>query len=255
MAISWESMKTQHADRAPRLVIHGQPKVGKTTVACSAPNPIVLATEDGLGRSAGLEDVPAFEVRSYRDMMDALNLLANDPRDRKTVVIDSEDHWEPMVQAEICRREGKASIEDFSYGRGLVYAAELYRDEYNEALRYLQREKGLMIIHVCHSLATKENPPDMLQGFTRWSLKMDRRIADLLREEADGIFYAAIPVITAVQETGFNAKQIKAVGAGDRRLYCQPNGAYLAGSRWAIPDYIPLKWDALAPYLTGVPTA
>ena len=34
----------------PRIVLHGTPGVGKSTVAAHAPNPIVIQTEDGLGQ-------------------------------------------------------------------------------------------------------------------------------------------------------------------------------------------------------------
>lgn len=253
MAISWDMLRTQHADRPPRIIVHGQPKVGKSSFAAQMPSPLFLCTEEGLGRSELLRNVPAFSIQTYADMMEALTLLSQDTRDFKTLVIDSEDHWEPMVHAEVCRRENKKSIEDIGYGKGYIAACELYRSEYNEFLRYLNRVKGLQICQIAHSQATKVNPPDMTQGFTRWDLKLDRRVSDLLREEADAIWYATIPIVTATVDGGFNSKQTKAVSVGERRLYTQPAGGFLAGSRWAMPEWTSLDWNDVKQYLTGVP--
>ena len=41
------------AQRAPRILIHGQEGVGKTTIASKFPSPIFLQTEDGC--PSGLE--------------------------------------------------------------------------------------------------------------------------------------------------------------------------------------------------------
>lgn len=252
MEMSWDMLRTTH-DRAPRIVIHGQPKVGKSSFAAQMPKPLFLSTEEGLGRSELLRNVSSFEIGTYEQMMQVLTLLANDTRGFQTLVIDSEDHLEPMVHRVVCQMENKKSIEDIPYGKGHILAAEVYRQQYNEAIRYLNRVKGMQICHIAHSQATKVNPPDMPTGYTRWDLKLDKRVADILREEADAIFYAMIPVITAATENGFNQKAVKAVAVADRRIYCQPGGGFLAGSRWDMPEWLPLDWNEVKKYVTGVP--
>lgn len=253
MALTWDSLITKHDDRPPRLIIHGQPKTGKTTLACSAPNPLVLATEDGLGRTEELANIPSFRVSSLEEVWEALALVMDSPERYETLVIDSLDHLEPLIIDKVCRTENVDSIEKIPYGKGFAYAADIWRHEYNERIRYIQRSLGKMIIEIAHSQPTKENPPDMVQGFTRWSLKLDKRAAELLREEADGIFYITIPIVTAeAQQNGF-AKGVKATAVGERRLYLQPGGGYLAGSRWQTPEWIPARWDELVKYLSGVP--
>jgi hypothetical protein len=60
-----DSITTNRATLPPRIVIYGDHGLGKTTFAASAPNAIVLRTEDGL---AGLR-VRTFPIaRSYADL-------------------------------------------------------------------------------------------------------------------------------------------------------------------------------------------
>jgi hypothetical protein len=253
--LSWDDLITKHDDKPPRLIIHGQPKTGKTTFACSAPRPLVICTEDGLGRTEELANVNAFRVDTLDEFWQALDLAMARPEMWDTLVIDSLDHLEPLITDKVCRTEGVDSIEKIGYGKGFAFAADIWRGEYNARMRYVQRTLKKMIIEIAHSQPTKENPPDMLQGFTRWSLKLDKRAADILREEADGIFYLTIPIVTAeAQNQGF-AKGVKATAVGERRLYLQPGGGYLAGCRWKTPEWVPASWANVEQFLTGVPGA
>lgn len=257
MALSWQNLKTRHDDKAPRLLIHGQPKTGKTTFACSAPNPLVLATEDGLGRTKELAEVPAFHVTSWDQAMEAIDLFIDAATKGEpyfgTLVIDSLDHLEPLCFAKVCAREKVDSIEKIGYGKGFTFALDLWREQYNKRVRYIQKKLKRMVIEICHSHPSKENPPDMIQGFTRWTPKLSKGIVELMKEDADGIFYLSQPIITHEAQGAFGTTNTKAAAVGDRRLHLLPGGGYLAGSRWEMPEFVPAKWASLEPYLTGVP--
>ena len=44
-----ESITTNKTDLPPRLVVYGRHGVGKSSFGASAPNPVYIQTEDGLG--------------------------------------------------------------------------------------------------------------------------------------------------------------------------------------------------------------
>src|SRR5690606_30901016 len=125
MAISLASIsKTTRNSLPPRVVVHGDGGVGKSTFAAGAYKPIFLPFEDGL---SGLE-VDAFPLlRSYQDAIDALASLASGEHGYGTAVVDSLDWFEPLVWEKVCKDHGKKSIEEIPYGKGYAEALPLWR--------------------------------------------------------------------------------------------------------------------------------
>jgi len=103
MAFSLASIQ-RNTPKSPRMLIHGMPGVGKTTFACSAPDPIVIQTEDGLGTL----DVPAFPLATdYAQVMEALGSLYQEEHSFRTLVVDSLD-WDHCS----ARRQGNDDHHD-----------------------------------------------------------------------------------------------------------------------------------------------
>ena len=86
MAISLASLRQGGDARPPRLLTYGVAGVGKTLFATSAPRPVVLQTEDGLGTiSAATFGV----LRSFDAVMEALSSLYTEAHDFETLVVDN----------------------------------------------------------------------------------------------------------------------------------------------------------------------
>ncbi|WP_422445495.1 MULTISPECIES: ATP-binding protein [unclassified Endozoicomonas] len=143
MAISLESISRSTGIKAPRIVVHGGPGLGKTTLAAGAPNPIFICTEDGLGKL----EVDAFPMmQSFQDVLDAITVLYSSDHHYQTLVIDSLDHLEPMIWQHLCdtyvgsKGERYQAIEDFGYGRGFLEALNLWR-QLLDGLEALRNEK------------------------------------------------------------------------------------------------------------------
>jgi len=254
MALSLDNVITNHT-RTPLILFHGQSGTGKSTIAANAPRPIFLCTERGLGRNEALKNVPALNIASWRDMIESFQILLADKCARfGTIVIDSVDHAEPLVQAVVCDKHKVSQIEDIPYGKGYIFQADIFRTQFGPWIEAL-RDVGYLVILIAHSSPVKESPPDSAQGFTRWAPKLHKRTDDYLREICDVIGYCAIPLITAeAPGSGFQKNgSAKIVGMADRRLYLQPSGGYVAKCRDQAPDYIPLMWPELAKYLSGIP--
>ena len=106
-----------------RILIYGPHGIGKTTWACSAPAPIVIQTEDGLGRLR----VPHFPLcRTYADVLESIGALYTDEHEYKTVVLDSLDWLEQLIWSSLAVpvASGPPSIEGHGYGKGYQYAAD-----------------------------------------------------------------------------------------------------------------------------------
>jgi len=82
MAISLASLRRGGDARPPRLLTYGVAGVGKTLFATSAPRPVVVQTEDGLGTiSASTFGV----LRSFDAVMEALGSLYTEAHDFETL--------------------------------------------------------------------------------------------------------------------------------------------------------------------------
>jgi GTPase SAR1 family protein len=102
----------------PRMLVHGQEGVGKTTLAAQFPNPIFLQTEDGTPGEMTLASFGLLET--YPAVHDALTVLATEPHDYQTVVLDALDELEALIWADVCAKRGWQSIETVGYGKGYI---------------------------------------------------------------------------------------------------------------------------------------
>src|SRR6516162_8891460 len=97
------------AQLAPRILIHGQEGVGKTTLASKFPSPIFLQTEDGC--PGGLEIKSFGAIENFADLHSAISALASEPHCFQTVVLDSIDAAEELIWRDVCGSQGWSSIE------------------------------------------------------------------------------------------------------------------------------------------------
>ena len=231
----------RNTPKTERVIVYGESGLGKTTFATSAPNPIVIQTEDGLGEI----DVPCFPLaESYLDVMKALDSLANENHDFKTVVIDSLDWLETLIWKQVCTDNKVSSIEKIGYGRGyneaLVFWSYFF-DELNKC-----RDKGMLVIMTAHSQVNKVEDPEHLT-FDQHDLKLHKKAAALCREFADVIGYASLKKIIKVTEgKGFNDDRNRAITTGERILNLSASPAYVAKNRYNMASSIPLLWSEFA---------
>lgn len=71
-----------------KVLVYGNPKVGKTTLVKTLPNPIVLSAEAGLLSLKG-EDVEFIKIKKYSDMEDGYRYIKDNMDKYDWVVIDS----------------------------------------------------------------------------------------------------------------------------------------------------------------------
>jgi hypothetical protein len=109
---------------ALKLNISGTDGIGKTTFGSQAPKPIFVKTEDG----TNFIDVPSFPLcESYDDIVKQLQTLIEEDHDYKTLVFDTTDWAEKLVQQKVCQNHSIKGIEALGFGKGYTEAAELYR--------------------------------------------------------------------------------------------------------------------------------
>lgn len=82
-------IKKKNEIELPKSIVgclYGQPGIGKTTLALSAPKPLLLDTDNGIHRVQSEYRVDCVQVKSYQDILD---VLEEDLSDYETIVIDT----------------------------------------------------------------------------------------------------------------------------------------------------------------------
>ena len=155
-----EIIRTGREAKPPRIMIYGSEGVGNSTFAASAPNPIFIQTEDGLGE-INCRKFPL--ANSLSEVLAELAALRDEPHEYLTVVIDSADWLERLIFDEVCKEFGVRSIEkaDGGYGKGYTHALTHWRKVVN-LLQELRDKRGMVVILVAHAKVERFEDPDHL---------------------------------------------------------------------------------------------
>lgn len=241
MAISLQNLSRGKRIRAPKIVIYGGPKIGKSTFASQIPGAVFIQTEEGLDAL----DVTAFPLATkYQQVLDALKALATEEHDFKAVVLDSLDWTETLLWDHLCVQTGVKSIElvGGGFGKGYVEAVRLWR-EMLDAMDYLRNERGMTVVLIAHDESRRMDPPDG-EPYNYAALKLHKHAAAVVQEWSDCIGYATEKIYTRKEEIGFNKKHVRAIGSQSRVLVVGKNPAYVTGNRYGLPDEVPFDWNS-----------
>lgn len=233
----------------PNLVlIHGEPGLGKSTFAAGFPGAIVVSP-----RGFGTDELNVASwpdpVETWSDLLEVPRRLVEEQHEHRTLVFDELDDLEPLVNAEACRRDGKAKIVQelgggFDRWKGPVidqWRLFLYE------LERLVRARKMAVVFVAHSVRRKRKDA-LTEAFDRWEPNLVEPAAQLLVSWCKDVLFAqeeTIAVKRAGSGDGKNAS-FRGVSSGVRQLRTRYNAAYDAKSRHNLPDPLPLSYDAYA---------
>lgn len=235
MAFNLDSITSGPRTRPPRIFITGPHGVGKTTWAAGAPNPIFIQTEDGLG----LLETPAFPLATTTaEVFEALNTLYSEPHDFKTVVLDSADWLDNIIQKEVMATYDEKAL---TYGRDALLVAEQWRivlDWFNAL-----RAKGMTVIITGHVEVKRYEQPDG-DGYERYQPKLSKRASAVVQEWADCVFFCNWKTFVKTEKVSAQKTVNKAIAGGERLLHTGEKPAFLAKNRYSLPETLPMTWQA-----------
>lgn len=244
MAISLTSIQKGGSNKPPIITLHGGPGIGKSTLAASAPVPIFIRTEDGLGKLT----TDAFPVaNTWGEVLEAIGTLYQEKHDYRTVVVDSLSALEPLIWRQVAQDACKSNIEDLGYGKGYILALD-YWAQFLAGITALRDQKGMMPVLIAHSDVIRYDSPE-IEPYDRYQLKLHKRAFQLLYERSDIIGFANWRTHVIKTEVGFQQKVSRGVSTGERLLHLVERPAYIAKNRYGLPDTLPLSWPALAEVL------
>jgi hypothetical protein len=253
-----ERIKALKADKPPRILVYGPPKIGKTTLAAEFPNAVFIQIEDGENDTA-VEGWNRAELQTFGDVMEAMRELYEGEHGYSTLVIDSLSELQGLVYEETCARgddkgNAKTRIEDFGYGKGYVYAINVW-SEFLDALNMLRIGRGMTVILIGHAKVDRFDDPETV-SYHRYEIDLHDRAQKLLEREMDAILLLKRDVAIKQEDAGPNKKRAHAEGS-NVFICCEGKPSQISGSRYSLPPKTLYRkghgYAALAPYLPGQP--
>lgn len=234
--------------RAPRIILLGGPKVGKSTFAAGAPAPVFfpIKGEEGIDSLKGIGRVPM--CSAFEEVIGWLDFLLKKEHPYRTAVIDSSSTLEPLIHDYTCRRCNNASsiatVYD-GFNKGYDEALKEWRmiGDYLDALR---NSKGMTTILIGH-VETKRQEDPIIGSYSRWRWDINKLADQALTKWADCILFCDKKTIVRLEDVGFGKETKRAIELEpDKRfLFTQSRAAHPGGGRGPfgrLPYELPLEW-------------
>lgn len=256
MAFSLENVLKASTAVPPILVIYGVEGIGKTGIGACAPAPIFIQTENGLNGvmpngKPTLDYIAevgggAFPLATtYEEVISALTVLCSDPHDYKTVVLDSADWLESIIHTKVAADHSQPSVQSIDYGKGFGEANEHWKVDILPALDLLRTKRGMTVIVLAHHMDMEVKDPST-EPYRKYMPNLHKGLNPIVKQWADAVLFANYRIATTQTDGGFNKKNTRAIGSGERLLHCQEMPYHDAKNRFGMPTEIPMSWDAIA---------
>lgn len=247
-------ISTGISDNGPRIVIAGQEKMGKTSLACQAPNVLLIPTELGYG-SVEVPKLPMIE--SYDILMSTLDDLirwcAVGTCPYQSLAFDSVTAIERLIHEKVIsldpnNKKGSNTMESChgGFGKGYNLANQYFEDFLVKKLDILSSVYKRIIILTCHVFAAEIVDPNV-GTFNSWDLllhspKNQKTYGkrEFLTQWADviGFLYEPLLVIESDKKDSRAISQNKG-----RVLGLSRTPSYVAGNRYQAIGEISISKD------------
>jgi hypothetical protein len=183
---------------------------------------------------------------TWKDILDAVDVLTKENHPYKTLVIDTLDWAEPLVWRSVMAKDTKynpSNIEEAcgGYKNGYIVALDEWR-QLLSALERLQAAKPMHVILLAHSQIKMFKNPEG-EDYERYELKLHAKASGLFKEWCDALLFANHETFARKEKPRDRAR---GVSSGARYLYTSRAAAFDAKNRYGLPDAVPLDWAELA---------
>jgi len=260
MALSLESISKEACIKAPKILLLGAEKIGKSSFACGCHFENGVKVQEGINDPIvisikGEEGTDALKVgkfpisKTYEEVMEAIGVLYQNEHEYKTVVLDSVSTLQTLIYDDVCSEfnvENVRKVPGFRTGEAAVM--NRWRSVL-DGLDALRNNKGMASIIVSHIRIRNHKNPEG-ENYDIYDLDLDMSdISEMLKRWADLILFANTKVV--VKKDGDDTKfskakrTVKDVTGGQRFLFTQKRPAHPGGGRdpyGALPYELPLDW-------------
>ena len=233
------SQVSKPQDRAVIATICGDSGMGKTTLAATWPNPIVIRAEDGLQSIAVDKRPDAFPLlQKVDELWEQLTALVSEDHQYKTLIVDSVTALERLFIQHVIDSDPKKpkSINQAmgGYGAGLSTVASMHQ-RVRKACGILNERRGMHVIFVAHADTETIELPDQ-DPYTRYALRLGKKSVAPYVDDSDIVGFLKLETFT----TG-DGERKKAISDGTRVLVTHASAANVSKNRYGLTEEITVK--------------
>jgi len=218
-------------------LLYGQPGIGKSTWAAGAPKPIFISTERGLDQLS-VAKLPA--PKDFKQLYEQVEALDKEEHDYQTIVLDTVDGADLLVQQRVCSEYKAKSIGDVPYGGGFQRARELWT---GLLAKFTEMSERFNIILLAHSSVKVFTDPSLSAPYDTWQTRLQEKSSAILFQVVDMILFVNLD--TTIQKDSPKARKGKGIVSGDRLLWTEPGTGFVAKNRYSLPSPMEFNWAAL----------
>jgi hypothetical protein len=245
MAINLSQLSRPTSGRPMIATLFSEGGMGKTTLAAMLPKPVFIRAEDGTASLDGHPDAMLFPVaKSTKDIFDAIEALATQEHDRKTLVVDSITQFEKIAVREILDEEQNPKCKNMAAahgGYGKAYGMlDKRHQELREACDYLVTDCGMNVVFIAHATTEELELPDA-DKYSRYTIELhkNRQYNCVHHYSNNADMVAFIRLVTRVRGTEGGKK--RAISDGEREIICFPVASNISKNRYSITE--PMAFD------------
>lgn len=216
-----------------KVIIYGPNGVGKSTFASHFKSPLWIDLEQ---KSQHL-DVPKLRLETFEEFKECVKWLTEKEHSFSTVVIDSLDQLEAIVQNYI---EKLYPPNQLGFGGLHKYVVEQFDNDILKTLQFLFEKKKMNIVLIGHEAIVHSNDARHPM-FDRYELKINQKLSYSLKNWVLCIFFATYEINFEKKENiGFTQTRLHALSNDRRVLHTTGTPTYLASNIYNLPHSLKL---------------
>lgn len=211
---------------AMNVLIYGQPKVGKSTLASQIPNALFLATEKG----HNFLEIHKVDINKWEDVIEVGKSLLAQKHTFKTLIIDIADYFYKHCERYVMEKHQVEHPSDLGFGKGF----SLVKDEFTRVVHRLN-SIGVGMVFISH--AKEKTIKTKSAEWTMMATSMGNGPEGVISGLSDVILYCYI------------------TEEGHRVMRTKPSKYILAGDRSKkLPELMPMDYKKITDLLGAKPT-
>ena len=216
-----------------KMCIYGTPGVGKTYLASTLPDALIVDLEDG----SGLTQASRIHVKTYSQFLQVIKWIGEDSANDvyKTIVIDTCTALELMIVEHVTGKNGWETLASPAYGAGTVALVA----EWKRCMRCLDfltthRKNVLFLAH--SRIASFASP--MTENYDRYEPDINKKMLPYFMSAFDAVLFYHWQVLVKANSNSNQQKPDKTAHAQRRELHTQEKASAVAKCRFGFPEVV-----------------